>query len=113
LSWGGGAHDSKVWYGEGVAHLFYFCLFPVYQPELGLMKIIEFLALFGHWRRWELSISFADLRSEWLSRQHHQDQARPRPELIGQYRHMAAAFIGGLPGAGATMRTVTTSTRRH
>ena len=73
---------------------------PVFEPDLALamLKASLILASLG-----SIDSLLTSLVADNMTKTHH-DSDR---ELIGQgIGNMAAGFIGGLPGAGATMRTV-------
>jgi SulP family sulfate permease len=80
---------------------FYFGFFSEFTNASYLMRILEFaftLAALG-----AIDSLLTSVVADNLTKTKHD----PDRELIGQgIGNMAAAFIGGLPGAGATMRTV-------
>ncbi|MBB4080875.1 SulP family sulfate permease [Lewinella aquimaris] len=80
---------------------FYFDFFGQFANTSMLMRIIEFaftLAALG-----AIDSLLTSVVADNITKTKHD----PDQELIGQgIGNMAAAFIGGLPGAGATMRTV-------
>jgi len=92
---------GKVGTGDGPLIPFYFGFFSEFANPSYLMKIIKFaltLAALG-----AIDSLLTSVVADNITKTRHD----PDQELIGQgIGNMGAAFIGGLPGAGATMRTV-------
>lgn len=92
---------GKVGTGDGPLIPFYFGFFSEFANPSYLMKILKFaltLAALG-----AIDSLLTSVVADNITKTRHD----PDQELIGQgIGNMGAAFIGGLPGAGATMRTV-------
>lgn len=98
---GGVPTIGKVGTGDGPLIPFYFGFFSEFANPSYLMKIVKFaltLAALG-----AIDSLLTSVVADNITKTRHD----PDQELIGQgIGNMGAAFIGGLPGAGATMRTV-------
>lgn len=92
---------GKVGSGDGPLIPFHFSFFAEFTNPGYLMKILKFaltLAALG-----AIDSLLTSVVADNITKTRHD----PDQELIGQgIGNMGAAFIGGLPGAGATMRTV-------